>query len=191
MQAGFYDNEPMSQYHRNQPSTYPPPVQQQSPPHFPANCGAQYNMSSYNNYGSGATSTQFVPINPPASRTNPQYTQSTSPEALYTGSMRPPPTSQPRTASFAGQQQQHSYPTTTTYPQQGQFPASNDHNYGYHQNSNHGPPMPSSYSQAQNTQSMEAAMTYGQIEDLTFAQPPPGVRGAYGRQQQGNGAYRY
>ena len=190
MQAGFYDNEPMSQFHRNQPSTYPPPVQQQSPPHFPANRGAPYNMSSYNTYGSGTTSTQFVPINPPASRTNQQYTQSTSPEALYTGSMRPPPRSQPRTAAFAGQQQHPSYPAAPTYPQQGQFPASNDHNYGFQQTSNHRPPMPS-YSQAQNTQSMEAAMTYGQIEHLTFAQPPPGVRGTYGPQRQGNGAYGY
>ncbi|CAO1606213.1 hypothetical protein XANCAGTX0491_009714 [Xanthoria calcicola] len=186
MQAGFYDNESMSQFHRNQPSTYPPPVQQQY------RGPSQYNMSSYNTYDSGAESNQFVPINPPTPRTTYRYSQSTSPEALYTGGMRPPPTSQPRNSSFGGQQQHPAYPTTTTYPQQGQFPTSNHHHYGYHQPSNQSPPMPS-YSQAQTTQSMEAqvAMAYGQLEDSTFPpQPSAGVRSMYG-QQQGRGGYGY
>ncbi|KAL8989391.1 MAG: hypothetical protein Q9169_008372 [Polycauliona sp. 2 TL-2023] len=195
MQAGFYDNEPMSQFHRNQPSTYPPPVQQPTQSNYTANRGAPYNMSSYNSYDSAAASNQFVPINPPTPRTNYQFSQSTSPEALYTGGMRPPPTSQPRTTSFAQQQQQSSYPTSTTYPQQGQFPTSNDH-YGYHQSSNSPP-----YSQAQGRQSIEAqvAMTYGQIEDLTFPQQQQqgAVRGMYGQQHQqqqhqgGRGGYGY
>ncbi|KAI4256526.1 MAG: hypothetical protein L6R42_006171 [Xanthoria sp. 1 TBL-2021] len=195
MQAGFYDNEPMSQFHRNQPSTYPPPLQQQSPPNYPANRGAPYNMASYNTYDSGAASNQFVPINPPSPRTTYQYSQSTSPEALYTGGMRPPPTSQPRTSSFAGQQQRPTYPTSTTYPQQGHFPTSNDHSYRYQRTANNSPPM-TSYSQAQATQSMGAqvAMTYGQIEDLTFPQqqqqPPQGVRSMYG-QHQARGGYGY
>ncbi|CAL8582670.1 hypothetical protein XPA_008321 [Xanthoria parietina] len=186
MQAGFYDNESMSQFQRNQPSTYPPPVQQQY------HGTSQYNMPSYNTYDSGAASNQFVPINPPTPGTTYRYSQSTSPEALYTGGMRPPPTSQPRNSSFGGQQQHPAYPTTTTYPQQGQFPTSNDHHYGYHQPSNQSPPMPS-YSQAQTTQSMEArvAMAYGQIDDLAFSQQPSaGVRSMYG-QQQGRGGYGY
>lgn len=192
VQAGFYDNEATSQFHRNQSSTYPPPVQQQSPPNYSANRGAPYNMSSYNTYDSGAASNQFVPINPPTPRTTYQYSQSTSPEALYTGGMRPPPTSQPRTSSFASQPQHPTYPTSTTYPQQGQFPTSNDHSYRYQHTANNSPPM-TSYSQAQATQSMEAqvAMTYGQIEDLTFPQQPAqGVRSMYG-QQQARGGYGY
>ncbi|KAL8646745.1 MAG: hypothetical protein Q9226_006731 [Calogaya cf. arnoldii] len=191
MQAGFYDNEQMSQFQRPQPSTYPPPVQQQSPPTYSANRGAPYNMSSYNTYDSGAASSQFVPINPPTSRTTYQYSQSTSPEALYTGGMRPPPRSQPRNASFAPLQDRPTYPTTTTYSQQGQFPTSND-TYGYHQTSNHSPPV-TSFSQGQAPVNIEpnVAMAYsGQIEDLTFPQPPQGVRGMYG-QQQGRGGYGY
>ncbi|KAL8781314.1 MAG: hypothetical protein Q9213_006063 [Squamulea squamosa] len=187
-QAGFYDNE-ASQFGRNQPSTYPRPLQQQSSP-YSATRGAPYNMSSYNTYDSGAAPSQFVPINPPTPGTTYQYSQSTSPEALYSGGMHPPPTSQPRTSSFAGQQHP-SYPTSTTYPQQGQFPTSND-NYGYHQQHTlRGSPPMAPYSQTQATQSIEAqvAMAYGQIEDLTFAQAPHGMRGSFG--QQGRGGYRY
>ncbi|KAL8671472.1 MAG: hypothetical protein Q9168_004022 [Polycauliona sp. 1 TL-2023] len=195
MQAGFYDNEPMSQFHRNQPSTYPPVQQQQQPnPNYSAtaNRGAPFNMSSYNTYDSTAAfNNQFVPINPPTPRTTYQYSQSTSPEALYSGGMRPPPTSQPRTASFVNQQQQQpSYPTSTTYPQQGQFPTSNDR-YGYH-----GSNSPPYSSQAQRSQSIEAqvAMTYGHIEDLTYQQPQRGVYGQQQQQQQqhgGRGGYGY
>ncbi|KAL8919147.1 MAG: hypothetical protein Q9172_005108 [Xanthocarpia lactea] len=194
MQPGFYDNVPISQFHRNQTSTYPPPVQQppQQPPlNYSSHRGAPYNLNSYNTYDSGMTANQFVPINPNPSRTAYQYTQSTqstSPEGLYTGGMRPPPTSQPHTAPFTGQHPS-SYPTSTPYPQQGQFSTSND-NYGYRHTSNHSSPM-TSFTQAQASQSMEVrtAMAYGQIEDLTFPQPPPGVRSDYG--QQGRGGYGY
>ncbi|KAI4232053.1 MAG: hypothetical protein L6R40_007525 [Gallowayella cf. fulva] len=78
--AGFYDNQPMSQFQRTQPSTYPPPIQQQSPP-YSANRGAPYNMSSYNTFDSGAATNQFHPINQATTpRTTFQYSQSTSPE---------------------------------------------------------------------------------------------------------------
>ncbi|KAL8772319.1 MAG: hypothetical protein Q9209_002531 [Squamulea sp. 1 TL-2023] len=189
MQASFYDNQPMSQLGRNQTSTYPPSVQQQSPP-YSTNRGAPYSMSSYNTYDSGAASSQFVPVNPPTPGTTYQYSQSTSPEALYSVGMRPPPTSQPRTSSFAGQQHS-SYPTSTTYPQQGQFPTSND-NYGYLQQHTlrESPPM-APYSQTQATQTIEGhvAMAYGQVEDLTFPPAPHGMRSLFG--QQGRGGYRY
>ncbi|KAL8675869.1 MAG: hypothetical protein Q9186_007542 [Xanthomendoza sp. 1 TL-2023] len=195
--AGFYDNEPMSQFGRNHPSTYPPPVQQPSPP-YTANRGAPYNMSSYNTYDSrAATTNHFHPINQPAAaaaaapRTTYQYTQSTSPEALYTGGMRPPPTSQPRFAG--GQQQPPAYPTTTTFPQQGQFSTANDNRYGYGGQQRGSPPMPT-YSQPQATQSIEAqvAMAYGPMQDLSFEQQPRlGGRGVYGQQQGGGGGQGY
>ncbi|KAL8733997.1 MAG: hypothetical protein Q9166_001758 [cf. Caloplaca sp. 2 TL-2023] len=85
MQPGFYDSEPMSQFHRTQPSTYPPPMQQQSPPTYSANPGAPYNMSSYNAYDSPAASNQFVPINQNTPSANFQYSQSASPDAIYSG----------------------------------------------------------------------------------------------------------
>ncbi|KAL8811454.1 MAG: hypothetical protein Q9200_001774 [Gallowayella weberi] len=184
--AGFFDNEPVSQFGRNQPSTYPPPMQQPSPP-YTANRGAPYNMSSYSTYDSGATTNHFHPINqsapPPTSY---QYSQSTSPEGLYTGGMRPPPTSQPR---FAGQQQHSAYPTTTTFPQQGQFSTSNER-YAYGQRGS--PPIPN-YSQPHTTQNIEAqvGMGYGSLGDLSFEQPRLGGRGVYGQQGVRGQGYGY
>ena len=186
MQTGFYDNEPISQFQRNQASTYPQP-HQQSQTNYTAGRGTPYNMSSYVYNPSAASPAQFVPVNP-APRSNFQYPpQTSSPENLY-GGMRPPPTSQPRTASFmSSQQQPNAYPTSTTYPQQGQFATSVDNgNYAYHGTSARTPPM-SGFSQSQPSQSMGApAPYYGQVEDLSYP-PTSGAGDVYGQQGQGGG----
>ncbi|KAI4149711.1 MAG: hypothetical protein L6R39_002436 [Caloplaca ligustica] len=183
MQAGLYDNQPLSQFQRSQPSTYPPP-QQPSPPGYPSSRGVPYNTSSYGTYDSGAPSSQFVSVNQ-VPRSSFQYpTQSSSPEALYSG-MRPPPTSQPRTGPFMPPQHD-TYPSSTTYPQQGQFATAQD-TYGFHgagQNA---------FTQSQPPQSMgaQAPNAYPQVEDLSFSQLPPGGGGLYGQHGQGGQGYGY
>ncbi|KAL8948186.1 MAG: hypothetical protein Q9222_005602, partial [Ikaeria aurantiellina] len=161
IQTGFYDNEPMSQFRNTQPSTYPPPPQHQPQPNYPSARSAPYNMNVYNSYDSTSSgNNQFVPINPhqAASRGSYQYSQpTTSPESLYTGGMRPPPTSQPRTASFASQH--GSYPSSTTYPQQGQFPTTSaGESYGVYHHQNPSPPMgrAGSYNQHQQAQTSQS-----------------------------------
>ncbi|KAI4113786.1 MAG: hypothetical protein LQ345_005314, partial [Seirophora villosa] len=181
--AGFYDNEHISQFQRNQPSTYPPP-QQQPPTNFSSGHGTAYSMPSYNSYASGAPSDQFVSVNP-SQKMNVQYhPQSSSPEAMYGGG-RPPPTSQPRNGSFMAPHH-NPYTSSTTYPHQGHFAAVSD-SYGYH-DAGQGASLPS-YSQSQHPQSMgaQAPVGYGPNEDLGFAQAPTGVGGAYGQQGYGYG----
>ncbi|KAL8693215.1 MAG: hypothetical protein Q9218_001927 [Villophora microphyllina] len=205
MQTSFYDNQPMSQFQRSQASTYPPQAPQQAQSTYSAGRGAQYNMSSYNSYNSGANpSSQFVSINQqpqqPSHSTYPYPTS--SPENLYgSNSMRAPPTSQPRTGLFMSQQQSHQYSTaSTTYPSQGQFPTHSDNStYGYGTSASHPTPAMQAYSQASQSlgtgapMGVGSGMAYGQIEDLTYpqvSQPPQqgGGGGMYGGHQQG---YRY
>ncbi|KAL8842749.1 MAG: hypothetical protein Q9170_000405 [Blastenia crenularia] len=187
LQTGFYDNQPPSQFHRVQASTYPQP-QQQAASNYTTARVTPHNLSAYA-YDSTASSNQFVPINQSTRATFQYPPQTSSPEKLY-GGMRPPPTSQPRTASFFPQQQ-NAYPSSTTYPHQGQFPTtsdnSNNNTYGYNRSS-HSPPMPG-FSQGLSSQSMgaPAPVTYGQVEDLSFAQAPMGPGGVYGQQGQGGG----
>ncbi|KAI4193250.1 MAG: hypothetical protein LQ346_003972 [Caloplaca aetnensis] len=183
MQTSYYPQEPTSRFQRNQPSTYPPP-QQQSPPSYSSGRGAPYNMTSYNTYDPGAAN-HFVPVNQ-APRSSLQYaTQTSSPEAIY-GGTRPPPTSQPRSGTFFSPQH-NAYPSSTTYPQQGQFASASD-TYGYH-----GAAQTTSFSQSQPQQPMgaPAPMTYGQIEDLSYAHAPPGVGGMYGQQGHAGQGYGY
>ncbi|KAI4126869.1 MAG: hypothetical protein LQ338_003513 [Usnochroma carphineum] len=186
MQTGFYDHAPVSQFQRNQPSTYPP-AQQQPQATFSSGRGAPYNTSSYGTYDSGAPSNEFASVNQ-APRGNFQYpTQSSSPEAMY-GGMRPPPTSQPRTTSFMSQQH-NTYPSSTTYPQQGQFPTVSD-TYGF-PNAGQNASM-SSFTQSQAPQSDGAqAPMYGPMEDARFPQAQQGVGGMYGQQPQGGQGYGY
>ncbi|KAL9002418.1 MAG: hypothetical protein Q9188_004645 [Gyalolechia gomerana] len=181
-QTGLYDNEPISQFHRNQASTYPQP-QQQSQPRYAAGRGTPYKMSSYAYDYNNASSNQFVSINQGTSSGFNYLPQSPSPENLY-GGLRPPPTSQPRTASFVPQHQ-NTYPSSTTYPQQGHFSTSaNNNNYGYH-GSRQSPPT-SGFSQGLVSPSVgtPAPIAYGQVEGLSFAQAPAG---GSGQQEQGGG----
>ncbi|KAL8753515.1 MAG: hypothetical protein Q9184_005399 [Pyrenodesmia sp. 2 TL-2023] len=184
MQPGYNAPQPWSQFQRNQPSTYPPPQQQPSP-NYPSGRGAPYGMSSYNTYSSGATANQFVPVNQ-APRSSFQYgTQTSSPEGIY-GGTRPAPTSQPRSGSFFSQQH-NTYPSSTTYPQQGQFATASE-TYGYHDAA-----QTASFSQSQPQQpiGVPAPMAYGQIEDLNYAHPAPNNGGMYGQQGQGGPGYGY
>ncbi|KAL8706767.1 MAG: hypothetical protein Q9201_000193 [Fulgogasparrea decipioides] len=198
---GFYDDESMSQFQRNQPSTCPQPQgRHQSQPSFSSSRGVPYNMSSYNDYTSGpAPSSQFVSVNqqqqaPLSNYQLPQHTS--SPENLYgSASMRPPPTSQPRTTPFMAHQQAYEpSSSSTTYPQQGQFPTPSDNGYGYH-NTGQSPPMACfAHSQAQQSMSMGAQvpMAYGRIENLSFPQGRQGGMGEmYGQQGQGGQRYGY
>ncbi|KAI4288837.1 MAG: hypothetical protein L6R35_001899 [Caloplaca aegaea] len=183
MQSSLYDNAPLSQFQRNQPSTYPPP-QQQPQNNFSSGRGTAYNVSSYNSYDSGGSPNQFVSINPAPGKNFQYPTQTSSPEALY-GGMRPPPVSQPRNGSFMSPHH-NPYSLSASYSQQGQFAAVSD-NYGYH-NAGQSASL-SSFSRSQPPQSMgaQAPVRYGQIEDSSFAQAPPGVGGVYGQQGQGYG----
>ncbi|KAL8939480.1 MAG: hypothetical protein Q9216_003332 [Gyalolechia sp. 2 TL-2023] len=190
-QNGFYDNGSMSQFQRNQASTYPQP-QQQAHSNYTTSRGTPYKMPSYAYDYNNASSNQFVPIN---QGSNPgfQYPpQSSSPENLYGGLRPPPPSSQPRTASFVPQPQV-TYPPSTAYaPTTGHFPSSMDNsNYGYHGSRPN--PSTSAFSQGLVTPSTgaraQAPVAYGAVEGMSFPRAPAG---GYGQQRQGGGqGYEY
>lgn len=186
-QTGFYDNAPISQFQRNQPSTYPQP-QQHPQSNYTSRRDPPYEMTSYAYDYNNTSANQFVPISQD-SRSSFQYPQqSSSPENLYPG-LRPPPTSQPRTLSFTPQQQ-GTYPSSSTYPQQGQFSTTaNNNSYPYHAASRQSPTT-TGYSQGLASPSVgtQAPVGYGQgtIEDLSFPQAPTaGGYGQHGRGSQG------
>ncbi|KAL8940352.1 MAG: hypothetical protein Q9211_002318 [Gyalolechia sp. 1 TL-2023] len=181
-QAGFYDHEPLSQFQPNQASTYPQP-QQQPQSNYTSGRGTPYKMPPYGYDYNHASSNQFIPINQGSSPGLQYPPQRSSPENLY-GGLRLPPTSQPRTASFAPQQHT-TYPSSTTYPQPGHFSTTADNsNYGYH-GSRHSPPTsgfpPGLASSSVVTQ---PPLAYGQVEGRSFPHAP--ARG-YGQQVQGGG----
>lgn len=195
-QTAFYDNAPVSQFQRHQPSTYPQP-QQHPQSTYTSGRGQQYRMNSYAYDYSNNSSNEFVPIS--QDTTIPQYPlQSSSPENLYPGLRPPPPISQPRT-SYVSQQQQG------TYPQQGYFSSSASNNrYAYHATtSSYQSPTAAASGFTQGPLTSPAVVgtrapggyaQQGQIEDLGFSQGNP-QSGGYGQPQrrsgQGGGGRRY
>ncbi|KAL8745450.1 MAG: hypothetical protein Q9190_002411 [Brigantiaea leucoxantha] len=169
-QANFYNHQAVRPFQRNQSASYPPRLQTQPNPNFAQHRGAPFNMSTYNTYDSTASASQFIPVNAPdqAQRSGFQYPQTSSPEGFY-GSMKPPPTSQPRVTSFQGQQH-HPNAYSSYQPQPGQFTGSSFATQ---------PPVDAS-----------AGMAYGQVANLGFSQGP-GDASMYIQHQQPNQGYGY
>ncbi|KAL9600858.1 MAG: hypothetical protein Q9219_002900 [cf. Caloplaca sp. 3 TL-2023] len=188
-QAGFYDNVPVSRFQREQASTYPQP-QQHPQSSYLSSRGTPYPMMTGYSYDSTPGSNQYDSFNQ-SSRGAFQYSPpSSSPDNLY-GGMSLPPTSQPRTIPFM-HQQPTTYPSSTTYPQQGQYSTAPD-NTDYRYSGSNQTSSITGLSQGLPSQSMGAqAPTYGQNGDLNMPQTSLGDGVLYGQQgHNGEQGYGY